>query len=283
MENDIDILVITYNRPLYTRLTLERLLATCDETMRVWIWHNENDEETLAVVQSYLNHPCLYKFHHSKENKILIEPINWLWANAKGEYLCVLGDDSLVSDGWAQKLRRAHQDVNEFGVLGCWHFLPEDFIPEVAKRKIKTFRHGHRLLQNPWVGSSAHLMKRKCVQLQGLLREKETFPQYCVRLRWRGWINGWYYPFVQVEHMDDPRSTHTQLKSDENLLEYLPLTARKNSISTLEDWEKLIKKTAQHAQTSKIEPCRFFFLRSLPYRVLYKISEVTLSGRKEKL
>jgi len=34
MEEDIDILVITHNRPIYTRLTLERLFATCDETMR---------------------------------------------------------------------------------------------------------------------------------------------------------------------------------------------------------------------------------------------------------
>ena len=47
MEQSIDILMITYNRPEYTRLSLERLLATCDESMRVWVWHNGTDEETL--------------------------------------------------------------------------------------------------------------------------------------------------------------------------------------------------------------------------------------------
>lgn len=37
MKKDIDVLGITYNRPVYTRLTLERLFATCDETMRAGI------------------------------------------------------------------------------------------------------------------------------------------------------------------------------------------------------------------------------------------------------
>lgn len=37
-------LVITYDQPLYTRLTLEWVFPACDETMRVWIWHNGNEE-----------------------------------------------------------------------------------------------------------------------------------------------------------------------------------------------------------------------------------------------
>ena len=33
----VDVLMITYNRPEYTRLSLERLLTSAPEEMRVWL------------------------------------------------------------------------------------------------------------------------------------------------------------------------------------------------------------------------------------------------------
>lgn len=125
MEQSIDILMVTYNRSRYTELSLKRLLDTCDESMRVWVWHNGEDEKTLEIVRSFRNHPRFFKFHHSSENKRLREPTNWLWAESKGGFIGKVDDDCLVPYHWADKLRQAHIDVLEFGVISCWHLLKE--------------------------------------------------------------------------------------------------------------------------------------------------------------
>lgn len=271
MKEDIDILVITYNRPVYTRLTLERLFATCDETMRVWIWHNGNDEETLEVVHSMTNHHRLYKFHHSTENKILIDPINWLWNNAKGQYLCVIGDDSLMPNGWAQKLRKAHQDVPEFGVIACWHFQKEDFRYDLVCKKIREFRGGQRLLQNLWVQGSGVMMKRACLETEGLLTPKKSHTTYCIKLAASGWVNGWYYPLIYMEHMDDPRSPNTHLRSDDVFKRYLPLTARNFGVGSLDEWEECIRRDAICCQKSTLDPRYYLSWRAKFRRLLKKV------------
>lgn len=270
-QSSIDILMITYNRPRYTQLSLQRLLATCDASMRVWVWQNGMHTETLGVVKSMLNHPRMHEFHHSLQNRGLREPTNWFWRNAGGDLLGKVDDDCMVPLGWAELLRRAHTDVPKLGVIGCWHFLPEDYIASAARKKIRTCGRGHQLLRNSGVSGSAYLMKRECVEMLGPLKDRQPFPEYCVWLRWLGWINGWYYPFIYVDHMDDPRSLNTQLKSDEELRKHLPLTAKRNGVNTLEDWLDLIRKTAAHVQTSRVEPGRLFLLRSLPYRLLWKM------------
>ncbi|MBN1806110.1 MAG: glycosyltransferase family 2 protein [Sedimentisphaerales bacterium] len=253
-NSDIDILMITYNRPEYTRLSLKRLLTTCDESMRVWVWHNGSDEETLGIVKSFRNHPRFFKFHHSIENKKLNEPTNWLWTHAKGDFFGKVDDDCLMPMGWANKLRQAHVDVPEFGVLGCWHFPEEDFVPDVAKKKIKTFQREHQIMQNCWVGGSGYIMKSRCARTIGVLRPKHSFTEYCIKLAAKGWINGWYYPFLYQEHMDDPRSPNTLLKSDNDLKKYLPLTAQNFGINTLEEWLQFLRNEAVVAQAANINP-----------------------------
>jgi GT2 family glycosyltransferase len=261
MKSDIDILVITYNRPLYTLLTLERLFATCDETMRVWIWQNGNDKETLDVVNSMIDQPRLFKFHHSIENKILIEPINWLWSKAEGQYLSVIGDDSLMPYGWAQKLRKAHQDVPEFGVIACWHFQKEDFQYDISRKKIKEFACGHKLLQNLWVQGSGVMMKRECLETGGLLEKGKSHPGYCRKLATSGWVNGWYYPLIYMEHMDDPRAPNSLLKSNEDFQRFTPYSAKINNVKTLEDWQAQIKRSAIMIQKASLNPREYTFWR----------------------
>lgn len=98
MPPTTDILMITHNRPEYTRLALSRLLHTCDETMRVWIWHNGLHQETLDVVRTLRDHRHVFKFYHSPQNVKLREPTNWLWKHARGEYLSKVGDNCLLPD-----------------------------------------------------------------------------------------------------------------------------------------------------------------------------------------
>lgn len=275
-----DILMITYNRPSYTRLSLQRLLDTCDRSMRVWLWHNGTHQQTLEVVRSFLDHPRVFRFNHSEENQGLRGPTNWLWENARGEYLSKVDDDCLLPDGWELTLRRAHLDEPGFGVLGCWRFREDDFIPELARRKIIAFRGNHRLLVNLWVEGSGYLMKRECVDRAGLLKPRESFTQYCVRLAGQGWINGWYYPFVHQEHMDDPRSPHTLLKSDRDLAHYNPLSAANFGVATLADWRARLKRSARIVQSAPITLNRYRLWR-LKRKVVSRLRSLPVPRRAD--
>lgn len=280
MEQNIDILMITYNRPEYTKLSLKRLLDTCDKDMRVWVWHNGNDEETLEIVQSFRDHPNFFKFHHSIENKKLNEPTNWFWAQSKGNLLSKVDDDCLVPPNWAKVLRQAHTDVPEFGIIGCWHFFEADFVAELANKKIRTFPGGHQIMQNCWVGGSGYLMKRECLGRNGLLAPNQSFSNYCLQLAAKGWINGWYFPFLYQEHFDDPRSPHTLLKSDDDLKRYLPLTAGNFNVTTLQDWLDLLRKDAIWCQKAGLDPKYYLSWRLKIKRVLRNL--MLKKGQKSK-
>jgi hypothetical protein len=270
-DGSIDILMITHNRLAYTRLSLPRLLETCDESCRVWLWHNGTDEETLSVVRSYLDHPRIYKFHYSSENKMLREPTNWLWREAKGDLLGKVDDDCLLPAGWTNTLRRAHEEVEQFGMIGCWPFLLEDFMPDLAARKIRTFSGGHRLLHNLWIGGSGYLMKREVVQQIGGLRERESFASYCIRAAAKHWINGWYFPFICQDHMDDPRSRYTLMRSEEEFRRCRGLSAQRFGIDSLAMLKERARLAAIEVQQASTDLSDYVGWRALSRRVLRRV------------
>lgn len=247
-----DVLMITYNRPVYTRLALSALLNRSSASTRVWLWQNGEDPETLEVVESF--RPRLFRYHHSRENLGLTTPTNWLFENARGQFLSKVDDDCIVPLEWDLKLAQAHADEPLFGVIGCWRFPDEDFFPELAQRKIRTFSGGHQLLVNMWVEGSGYLMKRACVDKLGPIRNGRSFSDYCIRIGRSGWVNGWMYPFLYQEHMDDPRAEHSVLRTDADFVSRLPLSARKNGVKTLEAWVAQLKRSAKLVQSAPIDP-----------------------------
>lgn len=254
MTGSIDILMITYNRPIYTKISLERLLDTCDDKMRVWVWHNGDDQATLDIVQGFSSHPRFFKFHHSAKNEKLTVPTNWCWEQSDGDYLTKVDDDCLMPYGWADTLRDAHEKNPKFGVIGCWRFPDEDFVPSLANKKIFEFAGGHSLMRNCWVEGSGYLMKRACVKALGPLKAGQSFPNYCIEVAKLGYINGWYYPFLYQNHFDDPRSEYSQLKADSDIETWAPLSAIRNGVKTVKDWQDQLQRSALLLQRVPYDP-----------------------------
>jgi GT2 family glycosyltransferase len=254
-QMSIDILMVTHARPEYTRVALGRLLDSCDDSMRVWVWHNGNDTATFDVVRSMEGHDRFHRFHHSPQNRLIREPINWLFEDAEGDLLSLVNDDCVVSDGWGRRLARAHEDIPELGVVACWHFHEEDFIPEIADPKILDFAGGHRLMVNPWVQGSGVMLKRRCVQeIGGLTEGEQGFTPWCIRLAVVGWVNGWYVPLVPIDHMDDPRSPNTLLRTDDDLRAAPPLSARHRHTETIDEWLAHLRHSAMVIQQAPANP-----------------------------
>jgi hypothetical protein len=56
-----------------------------------------------------------------------------------------------------------------------------------------------------------------------------------------GFVNGWYYPLIWAEHMDDPRSQHCMLQKDERVHSTYALTARRNGHRTAAEYLNWIR------------------------------------------
>lgn len=258
----IRILVITYNRPRYARLSLTRLCETLPENARVIIWDNASGPDTVSVVKGFENHPLVERVVYNTTNAGLRTPTNWFWREyGDAEFLSKVDDDCLMPPGWCDVLTKAHAEVPEFGVLGCWRFMPEDFNPGNAIKKIRSFG-AHTLMRNCWIEGSGYLMKSGIVRKIGLLKDNESFTTWCVRAAASGYINGWYYPFLYQEHMDDPRARHTGIKTDEDFNRLIPLTAKNFGITTKEAWQRRLMDSAQRLQKYSLDPYDFIGLRA---------------------
>ncbi|MFC7545818.1 glycosyltransferase family 2 protein [Plantactinospora sp. GCM10030261] len=245
--------MITYNRPEYVRLSLPRLLDSCPPDARVWVWHNGTDRPTLDAVRAHEDHPRMHRLWHDPANPGLREPTNWLWQESTGDLLSKVDDDCLEEPDWIDRLRRAHDDVPRFGVIGAWRFPEEDSDPELMAPKLVDYPHGHRLLRNHWVQGSGYLVKRAVIDQAGPLARGQSFTRWCVRAAWMGWINGWYHPFIREDHMDDPRSPHTIYRTDADLMGRRPLSARRVGVTTIAEWTAEQTRSARMVQGASLD------------------------------
>ncbi len=267
----IRVLMITHNRPAYTRLSLARLAETLPPHAKAVVWDNASSEENLKVLRGFEGHPAIERIIYNRTNDRLRGPTNWFWRNhADADLLGKIDDDCLMPARWVEKVEKAHRDITEAGIIGCWRFLPEDFSVSKATRKIHSFG-AHMILRNCWIEGSGYLMKRKVVDEIGGLRPKETFTTWCIRAAAKGYVIGWYYPFLYQEHMDDPRAEHTGIKTDEDLRRLLPLSAEQYGVRTREEWVRKLRGTAQRLQEYSLDPYDFIGLRSRLKRKLYNM------------
>ncbi len=257
-----DVLMITHKRPGFTKLSLDRLLNSCDSQMRVWVWQNGPHKETLNVVRSFEGHPKLFKLHISLENKKLRDPTNWFWRESNATFVSKVDDDCLVPDDWGPTLREALGADARLGLLACWLFYKEDFVPELAARKIERFGEGQEVMTHAFVQGSGYVMKRAVYDQIGPIKEGESFSSYGIRAASKGWINGWLFPFIHIDHMDDPRSDHYPYQSDEAFLANLSLSKANFGIRSLAEAKQFSRALARRAQEEIIDPRQYFGWRS---------------------
>ena len=91
------------------------------------------------------------------------------------------------------------------------------------------------------------------LQRHGPLRDGQSFTQYCLDLARAGAVNGWLYPFVHEENLDDPRSPRTLFRTDEDFLRRMPLTAQNLGIRTVADWATQEHESALAVQRATLD------------------------------
>jgi hypothetical protein len=246
--------MLTHNRPGYSELALSRLVETLPDDARVTVWDNGSTGEMISILKKFERHPRVERIVYNRTNEKLRVPTNWFWQSlGEAEYVSKVDDDGMMPDNWTQILEQAHRDIPQAGVLGTWRFPDEDFVPDLARKKIQQFGD-HQLLRNCWVEGSGYLMKRQVIEKIGLIRDGESFTTYCVRAAAAGFINGWYFPFLYQEHMDDPRAPHTEMKTEADFRRLQPLSASTFKVGSIEDWTNKLRQIAKSLQTCSYDP-----------------------------
>jgi len=250
----IRVLMITHNRPAYTAMALARLCDTLPDDARITVWDNGSGPEMRDVLKKFEGHRLVERIVYNRTNDKLRAPTNWFWQSVgEAEFVSKVDDDGLMPDKWTEILEQAHRDIPQAGILGTWRFPEEDFLKDLAMKKIQS-AGSHQILRNCWVEGSGYLMKREVVERIGLIRDHESFTSYCIRAAAAGFINGWYYPFLYQEHMDDPRAPHTEMKTEADFRRLHPLSAQTFKIMSLEEWTNKLRQLARNLQTCSYDP-----------------------------
>jgi glycosyltransferase involved in cell wall biosynthesis len=236
----IELLFINYNRLAYTKLALPALLADPTEEFCLTIWDNGSTDGTREYLSSVEDRRIVRKIF-SEHNLRIHGAVNEVTQNSSAELFGIVFDDDFVTQGWTRPLQQAHADVPEFGMIGCWHFSPNGFDYERAKHKIQSFGR-HQVLRHPWTGVGAGLVKVRTIRECGPLESSRT-TSYWIRMAQKGYVNGYYYPLIYVEHMDYPWSKHFAYAG--RFQEWLSISsgARRHGIRTLEDakaWHEVV-------------------------------------------
>lgn len=214
---NIAVVVVTHNRFEYTRKCIECLLENSAEEFDLYLWDNASKDETPEYLNS-IKDPRIVEIILSKDNVGQTGAMNYAWSKTKAELVGKLDNDCLVTPGWTHILAEAHKDIPELGVVACWHYFPEDFNYELAKRKIHTFNN-HQIFRHPWVGGTGFLLKRDTFLKMGQwnIGPNVATTYYFLKMALAGYVNGYYYPLIYQEHMDDPLSKYSMMKDDKSI------------------------------------------------------------------
>ena len=182
--------------------------------------------------------------------------MNHFWSKCKTELLGKVDNDCLVTPDWIKILAHAHRDIENLGAIACWHYRKEDFDESIAFKKIHIY-NGHKIFKHPWVCGSGFLIKRKTflkVDPFDTGSSSIGLTRYFLKLASAGYINGWYYPLILQEHMDDPYSRHSLIKDDESVTKHKNTTyvLREHKIKTYKD---RLKRSEEVLNTLLHGPC----------------------------
>jgi len=230
----VDLLYLACNRLHYARHSLPRLLADPQEDFTLTIWDNASKDGSQDFFAS-VNDPRIVQKVFSPENVPVHNVLNKFVGESKADLIGFVAEDLLVTPGWVRTLTRAHQDVPEFGRVACWHLKPEAFDYERARHKLQQFG-GHTILRHPWTNGCG-LTKRTVFLRTGPFVPGEGESRYWIRTALQGFVLGFYYPLICVEHMDDPWTEHFAFKGQFDKWLSQSGTARNLGLRDLEDAE----------------------------------------------
>ena len=279
----IQLVFITYNRLAYTSLALASILADPSEFFNLTIWDNASTDGTVEYLRKEVNDPRIDDIIFSQKNVGQTSAINTIWGGSKADLLGKLDNDCLMTPGWTRNLAKVHMDIARLGVIACWHYPLDEFDEEAARRAGKIQEYGnHKILRHPWTCGTGLLIKRETFRQFGPIQGKAT-TQYWLHMALKGYVNGYYYPLVRQEHMDDPRSKHSLLYDDESIIKrrHMSVVLSNNNIRTMKELWRRRRRILYNLNSGPWEPRCYVGWRGKIRSLVAKVRDVRAFRWKE--
>jgi len=137
---NLAIALVTHNRFQHTKKTIACLLEDPTEEFDLYLWDNASGEETPEYLKDGWSDPRIVETILSKDNAGQTGAMNYVWGKTKAELVGKVDKDCLVTPGWTWKLAEAYNDIDNLGVIACWHYPLEEFDEGAARKAGKIHR-----------------------------------------------------------------------------------------------------------------------------------------------
>jgi glycosyltransferase involved in cell wall biosynthesis len=275
----IELVLTTFNRLHYTKLALASILADPSEEFSLTIWDNASADGTVEYLKNEVQDSRITDIIFSNRNVGQTSAVNEIWARSKADLVGKVDNDCLVTPGWTRMLAEAHKDIDKLGVIACWHFFPKDFDYEKAEHKIQRFGN-HQIFCHPWTCGAGLLIKRETFKKMGRI-EKSATTGYWLKMAAAGYINGFYYPLIYQEHMDDPRSEHCSYRTASFDEAYKHSYGYQTGVATtIEEYTKLHEDILENLLTGPIDPLYYCGWQAKCRRVAGRVKNGLYALRK---
>jgi GT2 family glycosyltransferase len=128
-EPIISIVIPVFNQPLYTYSCLKSIAVnTVDPPYEVIVVDDCSDPETMEMLRMVENIRVL----RNETNLGFIKSCNRGAGEAKGQYLVILNNDTIVTKGWLQALLKTYEFDSETGLVGCKLIYPDGQLQEAG-------------------------------------------------------------------------------------------------------------------------------------------------------
>jgi len=191
----LDLLMITHNRLEYLQKSLPTVLA--NDFDKLTIWDNASNLEVINYLYSIKN--LRIDIVLGDKNESLAKITSEVFLKSKAEFVGKVDSDMLIPSDWSKRLLEAHGKYH-FGFIGGLHFRPQDL--ENLNPNIEDF-NGIKLWRKHHIGGQFIIRREdfKAYGGQGVMGLSEYQAEM-------GLINGYLWPPLWVEHMEDARSEH---------------------------------------------------------------------------
>lgn len=214
MSKTIDILYITYNRIAYTRKTLPSMIENAGIDFNLTIFDNGSTDGTVEYINLMQKKygATIRHIFFNHENIGIALPTNLFWKKSTADYVGKVDNDTLLPNDWLKTLVAAQEKSPRIGVIGGFHFNPGYFRDGDLENRVLDI-DGVSMIPDAFIGGCCYIMPRHIQQAHGYMHVtpgKKTYgwTEYQISIYKSGYVNGYIWPLLYVEHFDDPLSQY---------------------------------------------------------------------------
>lgn len=222
--NRVTLLMLTWNRLEYTKMSLEYLFKNTIYPYDLWIIDNKNtkDDTRKYLIDLKKREPKITRLILNDTNEGLSKPTNQFWRETNTEMVGKVDNDTLVPKGWLTKLVEALDKVPQLMMVSGIHFKNWKLVYGNFYVPCKTI-NGVRLYFPTHTGGCCYILRRTTINKAGYLEERVGRLYGWTRWQWHLKREGMmlaYHNDVRVELLGGEYNEICSLKSLDNTPKY---------------------------------------------------------------